>query len=222
MNLIAHGSRTCSNSTACSQRLILLGFTMTVALSLAPVGCSRKTSEDSLTDSSSTQPPVSVQAANAELITLRPMLDLVGAIITIPEKTAVISPQLGGWVIRLDVVEGQAVRAGEPLVDLDPRSAKVAIQKAEAIVAEKQAAVERLKSGYLPEEIAGVQQDADNASATVDALTNELKALKELLDRNELSPVLYENKSKALASAQAMFASAQEKVKLLQAAHGLN
>ena len=77
------------------------------------------------------------------------------AIIAIPERTAVISPQLGGWVSKLDVVEGQSVRAGDVLVELDARSAQVAVQRAEALVAEKDAAVRRLKSGYLPTEIAG-------------------------------------------------------------------
>lgn len=189
--------------------LCLLVFTV--------AGCYRKSSETSPTESPPAQPPVAVQVAKAELTTLRPTLDLVGTIVAIPERTAVISPQFGGWVSKLDAVESQSVRTGQTLVQLDPRSAEVAIQKAEAVVAEKSAAVARLKSGYLPEEIAGVKQDADNASATVDALKNELKALKNLLDRNEISPVLYENKSKALTSAEAAFASANEKVKLLEA-----
>ncbi len=190
---------------------LLCLFVVTIA------GCHRKASETSPTELPSTTPPVAVQIAKAELTTLQPTLDLIGTIVAIPERTAVISPQFGGWVSKLDVVESQSVQADETLVELDPRSAKVMIQKAEAVVAEKNAAVARLKSGYLPEEIAGVKQDADNAAATVDALKNELKALKDLLDRNEISPVLYENKSKALASAEAAFASAQEKVKLLEA-----
>ncbi len=120
------------------------------------------------------QPTVSVRVAAAEIATLHPVLNLVGTIVAIPEKTAVISPQLGGWVSKLDVVEGQSVSVGERLVELDPRSAQVAVQRAEATVSEKAAAVKRLKSGYLPEEIAGARQDARNAAASVDGLQNEL------------------------------------------------
>jgi len=74
-----------------------------------------------------------------------------------------------------------------------------------------------LKSGYLPEEIAGARQDASNAEATVEGLRNELTALKNLLDRREVSSVLYETKATALKSAEAALASAEERVKLLEA-----
>jgi RND family efflux transporter MFP subunit len=74
-----------------------------------------------------------------------------------------------------------------------------------------------LKRGYLPEEIAAARQDAANAQATVDGLRNELTALKDLLDRNEISSVIYDTKSKALESAEAAMAAAQERAKLLEA-----
>ncbi|HBN78771.1 MAG TPA: hypothetical protein DD473_23760, partial [Planctomycetaceae bacterium] len=181
-------------------------------------GCTQSSDQTISTDDSlSVQPTVTVQVAQAEISTLKPILDLVGVVTAIPEKTAVISPQLGGWVRKLDVVEGQSVKAGELLVELDPRSAEVAVQRAAATVAEKTAALKRLKSGYLPEEIAGARQDAGNAAATVDGLSNELAALKDLLDRNEISSVVYQTKSEALKSAKAALASAEEKVKLLEA-----
>jgi len=145
------------------------------------------------------------------------VLDLVGSLVAIPEKTAVVSPQLGGWVSKLDVVEGQSVHQGDVLIELDRRSAQIAVQRTKALVAEKEAALSRLKSGYLPEEIAGVRQDADKAAATVEGLRNELAALKDLLDRREISSVLYQTKAKALKSAEAAFASAEERVKLLEA-----
>lgn len=184
-------------------------------LFVAMSGCSGTTPGASST--SAIEQPVSVHVAQAEITTLRPTLDLVGAIVAIPERTAVVSPQLGGWVSKLDVVEGQSVRAGDVLVELDPRSAQVAVQRAEAIIAEKDAAVKRLKRGYLPEEIASVRQDADKAAATVDGQRNELAALKDLLDRGEISSVPYETKAKALESAEAALASAKERVKLLVA-----
>ncbi len=121
--------------------------------------CSRTTPEESAAvEPSAAQPEVSVEVATAEVTALQPMLDLVGVVVAIPEKTAVISPQLGGWVSKLDVVEGQSVGVDERLVELDPRSAEVAIARAEATVAEKAAAVKRLQSGYLPEEIAGARR----------------------------------------------------------------
>ncbi len=183
----------------------------------ATLGCAPTTTADSPPETSAAQPPVAVETAQAKITTLKPVLDLVGVIVAIPERTAVVSSQLGGWVSKLEVVEGQSVHAGEVLLELDPRSAQVAVQRAEAVVAEKDAAVQRLKRGYLPEEIAGARQDADKAAATVEGLSNELAALKDLLDRREISSVLYQTKAKALKSAEAASASAEERVKLLEA-----
>lgn len=184
---------------------------------LTVAGCTPKVSETATPAESAKPTAVAVQAAEVALTTLHPTLDLVGSIVAIPEKTAVISPQLGGWVNKLNVVAGQSVVQGDALVDLDTRSAEIALQRAKAVVAEKKAAVDRLKRGYLPEEIAAARQDAANAQATVDGLRNELTALKELLDRNEISSVIYDTKSKALESAEAAMAAAVERAKLLEA-----
>ena len=186
-------------------------------LSLLAAGCSRGVQNDGATADSGSSTAVHVQVATAERVTLRPTLDLVGTIAAIPERTAVVSPQLGGWVQKLLVVEGQSVHAGDLLVELDARSAHTAVKRAQSVVAEKTAVVRRLKRGYLPQEIAGARQDADKAAAMVDGLKNELTALKDLLDRDEISPVLYETKAKALKSAEATYASAEERVKLLEA-----
>ncbi len=194
--------------------------TTTVCVSLfvfTMAGCSSQAPEPTTSESPPAQPPVSIQATEAIITTLRPQLEMVGVIVAIPEKTAVISPQLGGWVDKLDVVEGQSVNAGDLLVELDARSAHIAVERAKAVAAEKRAALDRLKRGYLPEEIAAARQDVGNAAATVDGLRNELAALKDLLDRKEISNVVYEIKSKAVESAEAALAAAQERAKLLEA-----
>ncbi|MFV2065768.1 MAG: efflux RND transporter periplasmic adaptor subunit [Pirellulales bacterium] len=192
-----------------------LSLLMSAVLLIA--GCSSDVPGDGETADSGAFAPVRVQAGKAERVTLRPTLDLVGRIAAIPERTAVVSPPIAGWVQKLHVVEGQSVRSGDPLVELDARSARTAMKRANAVVAEKSAAVRRLQRGYLPQEIAGSRQDADKAAATVDGLRNELTALKDLLDRREISAVLYETKAKALKSAEAAQASAEERFKLLKA-----
>ncbi len=191
---------------------------LSVALAVALIaGCSTDATSDDATSEPTVLEPVVVQAATVQRVTLRPTLDLVGSIVPIPERTAVISPQVGGWVKNLHVVEGQSIHAGDLLVELDASLARTAVKRANAVVAEKTAQVSRLKRGYLPQEIEGARQDADQAAATVDGLRNELAALKDLLDRREISAVLYETKSKAMKSAEAAQASAGERVKLLEA-----
>jgi RND family efflux transporter MFP subunit len=186
-------------------------------LSLLAAGCSGDLPSDHAPADPGESTAVRVQAATVERVSLQPVLDLVGTITAIPERTAVVSPQSGGWVQTLHVVEGQTIHTGDPLVELDARSARTAMMRATAVVEEKTAAVQRLQRGYLPQEIAGARQDAEKAAATVEGLQNELTALKDLLDRNEISTVLYGTKAKALASAEATEASADERVKLLEA-----
>ena len=197
-------------------------FALAVALVLAVTGCSKNgadmtTAAPSTTTGEFSTSPVRVHVVKAELTTLRATVDLVGSIVAIPEKTAVISPQQGGWVQQVAVVEGQLVQKGDLLVELDPRAARVAVQKADAVVAEKQAALQRLMRGYLPQEIAAAREDVQKAQAPVESLDSELAALKGLLDRGEISSVVYENKVNALEAAKASAGSAREKFKLLQA-----
>ena len=68
--------------------------------------------------------PVPVTVATAKQTTLRPSVDLVGTLVAIPERTAVVSPQTEGTVKSVTVAEGEAVRAGEVLIHLDPRTAQ--------------------------------------------------------------------------------------------------
>lgn len=160
--------------------------------------------------------PVSVEVATVELVNLQPKLELVGTIIAIPERTAMVSPQLGGWVDKLAVVEGQTVQAGDLLVHLDDRVAHTDIERAQAVMAEKETALKRLKRGYLPQEIETARQDRDKAKAAVDGLKSEVAALDDLLKRREISPVIYESKAKLLTAAEAALASADAHFKLFE------
>ncbi len=182
-----------------------------VTASALLAGCSRRNP-----DSDAGPPPIPVQAAMAETTTLRPILELVGTIVALPERTAMVSSQLGGWVERLAVVEGQSVKSGDLLVQLDSAAARTDIERAKAVVAEKTAALQRLRRGYLPNEIETARQDRDKAMAAVDGLRAELTALEVLLKRREFSEVQFETKAKALAAAEAALASAEAHLKLLE------
>lgn len=161
--------------------------------------------------------PVSIQAVAAESQTLRPNLELVGTIIAIPENIASVSSQLGGWIEKLAVVEGQQVHAGDAIAFLDSHTAKTDLDRTRAIVAEKQAVLTRLKRGYLPQELEAARQDRDKTKAAMEAARGELNALKDLRARNEISVVQFETKQKLLAQAEAAYASASAHAMLIEA-----
>lgn len=160
--------------------------------------------------------PVPVEAVTIEPATLRPAIDLIATIVAIPERTAVISSQLGGWVEKIAAVEGQQVHQGDPLILLDAHAAKADMDRAEAMVAEKHAALARLKRGYLPQELEVARQDRDRARAAMEGLLGEVAALKELQARNEVSKVLLETKQKSLQQAEAALGSAEAHTRLLE------
>lgn len=160
--------------------------------------------------------PIPVEAITVESRALRPSLDLLGTMIAVPERLAIISPQLGGWVEKVHVVDGQAVHAGEVLVTLDSRTARANLDQALAMVAEKEAVLARLKRGYLPHELEVARQDRDKAKAAMEGFRGEMEALQELRARNEVSKVHLETKVKAFESAEAAYASADAHVKLLE------
>ena len=160
--------------------------------------------------------PVPVVAVKIEPATLRPALELVGSLVAVPERIAVISPQLGGWVEKVHVVDGQTIHAGDALVTLDTRIAQVDLERARAAVAEKDAVLARLKRGFLPQELEVARQDRDKARATMEGLRGELDALQKLVSRNEVSKVQVESKTKTFQAAEAALSSADAHLKLLE------
>ena len=130
----------------------------------ATTGCREKTS------AKLPPPPVPVHVSRAEQTTLHPVFDLVGTIVAIPEHLASVSPQAGGWIKAVAVTEGQDVKVGQTLIDLDPRLAEVNRDKAHAALAEKRAALKLLENGYLPQEIEMARAALAEATANADTL----------------------------------------------------
>jgi multidrug efflux pump subunit AcrA (membrane-fusion protein) len=190
-------------------------FLMTTSL-FAFAGCGKEKPAEEKEDTGPTK-PVPIEVATAKQTTLRPALELVGTIVAIPERTATVSSRLGGWVEKVAVVEGKHVDANQLLVQLDQRAADADLSRANAAVAEKQAVLDRLKKGYLPQELEGARQDRDKAKATMEGLKSTVDAQKTLLDRKEFSRVQYQTTVNAYKAAQAAFNSADERVKLLVA-----
>ncbi len=185
-------------------------------LLLCPVGCRHAADSEQSEEDDPPTTPVPVHAVAAERTTLHPFLDLVGTFEAIPERTATVSPQAGGWIDTVHVVDGQTVKAGQSLVQLDARLAKVEMARGQAVVQEKEAVLKRLKRGFLPQEIEMARREADKAERTLEGLQSEFGALEPLRRRNEISPVKYRTAKANLEAAQAAHAAALAKLELLK------
>lgn len=194
--------------------LVLVALLAVVATFVPLLGGLRGVSGDS--PDSETVSPVQVEAAKVEKTTLHPSLNLVGQIVAMPEHTAVVSSQSGGWVSSVAVVEGQTVHRDDILVTLDSRRADSDLTRAKAVLSQMQANLAKLQQGYLPEEIDQVRQTREAAQANVDSLQTEVSALEKLLDHDEISNVQFAVKKKALEVARATLASADANLKLME------
>lgn len=82
----------------------------------------------------------------------------------------IVSTDVSGIVERIDVREGQAVKAGDELFRLDPRQFRIALDKAEAGLAETRLTLEAMRQDYkrIGSDIAAQQAVVDQARAQYD------------------------------------------------------
>jgi multidrug efflux system membrane fusion protein len=84
--------------------------------------------------------PVPVGVANTHTADIRIMLDALGAVT--PLATVVVKPQASGILQRIVFKEGQMVRAGGVLAEIDPRPYQAALDQAKGALARDQAQYE--------------------------------------------------------------------------------
>jgi HlyD family secretion protein len=83
-----------------------------------------------------------------------------------------VGSRVGGRVARVHVTEGQRVRAGEPLVELEEFDLAEREAESRAVLAGRQADLDRLLAGYRLEEIAQAKARVDQLAARVERLRN--------------------------------------------------
>lgn len=177
-----------------------------------PVACS---GQESAQNTQEDAPAVEVRAVMAKRALFQPALELSGVLMTVPEKTAILSCPIAGQISAVDVREGQAVHAGDTIVLLDTRVAESDLARANAALAEAEANLALLQHGALPEEIEAARQDAQAAAAMAKSQAAKLSALEPLHVREEISAVQFDQARAALASAEAASVSAAQRLKLL-------
>ncbi len=195
----------------CTFVVRLVGCAVCSAALLLTAGCREEASTDA------SPMPVPVQTCRVKQITMHPVLDLVGTIVAIPERSASVSPQTGGWIKELAVTEGQSVAAEQTLIKLDRRLAEVKRDKASAVLAEKRAALALLQKGYLPQEIEMARAAMAEAQANADTLKQQVTAARQLYEKQEMSEVQFGKLRAAAAAAAAVCQSAAAQVDLVEA-----
>lgn len=179
-------------------------------------GC-RQNSPSSGAEDSKSIPPVPVRCAKAQVTTLRPSIELVGTILSIPDQTVVLSTQVAGQIQSLSVVESQAVHAGEELLRLDARTAESNRVKLRAAVDENRAIVARLKQGTRPEEIDSARQEVVRAESNLRLVREKLESARKLHETQAIPDLEFSQRKSAVEDAEAQLASMKARLKLLEA-----
>ena len=139
---------------------------------------------------------------------------------------AVISPKVSGYVAKVNVVENQSVKAGDPLVTLDDGDYKLALQKAEAAIESANLAISRIDAqivgGRAALEQSKAQQGALEAAVRGAEITQ--KRASELAAKSvgttadlDNAKIALEQARANLVAGQAAVASAEANIGLLQA-----
>lgn len=132
---------------------------------------------------------------------------------------AVISPKVSGYVQKVNVIENQTVKAGDPLVTLDQGDYLLALEKAQANVESARLAVSRIDAQIAGGEASVLQAQAQLGAlqATVRGAEITQKRAAELASKNVGTTAELDNAQIALEQAQANLKAGQAAVTSAQA-----
>jgi membrane fusion protein, multidrug efflux system len=137
-----------------------------------------------------------------------------------------VSPHVAGFVAEICVADNQHVRAGQLLIRLDPRDFQAALDHAQAVMSERQAALAGLEAKYMLQQAmvrqAEAELNAKLAQATYageDAVRYRELALTSYGSRQnaERTSAADREAQSAVASAQAALAAARQQLTVLDA-----
>lgn len=122
-----------------------------------------------------------------------------------------ITPQISGTVTAVLADDTDFVKAGQPLVQLDPSDAKVALEQAQANLAQTVRQVRTLYAGNgsLRAQIAVREAEVERAQAEVNRATEDLNRRQSLVGNGAVSKEELSHTQSQLASAQTTLAAAK-------------
>lgn len=152
-----------------------------------------------------TEPPV-VEGAKVETVAAATVEDTFDAVGTVQaRRTAVLSSKVVGRVLSILVREGDRVRSGQVLVEIDSRDLRAELKGAEAAVREAEAAI-----GAAESAIAAAREHRELAAAT-------FERYRALMTRESITLQEYDEASARYKVATAELARAEENLRSLRA-----
>jgi multidrug efflux system membrane fusion protein len=168
--------------------------TCLVVLVVAAIGIYYLTGRSS-TDSATTASQAAVRmivpvaAAPAKLGDLKQYISAIGTVT--PYNTVTIKSRVDGQLVKVNFTEGQIVKAGDLLAEIDPRPYQVQLTQAEGTLAKDVASLENAKillarDKELYDQKVIARQDLDNQQAAVGQFAGSIESDKGVVDNAKL------------------------------------
>ena len=169
--------------------------TWLVVLIVAIVGIyylSGRNSSDSAVPPAMAHPVVPVSAVPAKLGDLNQYISAIGTVT--PYNTVTVKSRVDGQLMKVNFTEGQIVKAGDLLAEIDPRPYQVQLTQAEGTLAKDLATLENNKILYARDKELYAQkviarQDLDNQEALVGQYAGSIESDKGAVDNAKLQLV---------------------------------
>ncbi|HEX8915974.1 MAG TPA: HlyD family efflux transporter periplasmic adaptor subunit [Humisphaera sp.] len=174
-------------------------------------------------DPDNTKNEIPVHTARAGVATMHRYVEGVGTVAARPARNkqpaggATLSPPAAGVVAAVHVEVGKAVKAGQPVVQLDDRVARSAEEQADAALAQAEASLAALKATPRPEQLQIAELTAAKSQSALEFAQHTYDRLRTLAADQGVSGKSVEQAAQDLATARTELAVSQKQLALLKA-----
>ena len=127
----------------------------------------------------------------------------------IAKHQVLVSPQVSGRIMSLNIEEGRRVVQGEVLAEVERTEYQADAEQMRGVLMRNKAELSELQTGARPQEIAGATADLQEQEEVVSQLESQFKRLKEALKTNSVSMTEFEQ-------AQSSFFSTRKRIDKLR------
>ena len=127
----------------------------------------------------------------------------------IAKHQVLVSPQVSGRIVSLNIEEGRRVVKGDVLAEVERTEYQADVEQMRGILMRNNAELSELETGARPQEIAGATADLQEQEELVVQLESQYKRLKEAIKSNSISMTEFEQ-------AQSSFLSTRKRVEKLR------
>ena len=127
----------------------------------------------------------------------------------IAKHQVLVSPQVSGRIMSLNIEEGRRVMKGDILAEIERTEYQADTEQTRGILMRNKAELSELETGARPQEIAGATADLQEQEEVVAQLESQFKRMKEALKTNSVSMTEFEQ-------AQSSFYSTRKRIEKLR------